>query len=217
MKKVKIYLVVTMILFISCGPNPQQLLINRNQELEKQNSQLKKLLEKKLTSLCDTTSLERKLKEQELENFEIDCYQRVEDFQIKLAQLKESEQMKLIKKKEQAEIEIFENWQDTMLPILKAMTRQQDFAKYAIAELLCSYSYSDFYEDRLESKKPLTIQKFLKQKNTAQEKKEKAREAVQKKFEESINSLDKKYKEGLEKIEEQIKKEIDEKKVELGI
>ena len=102
MKKVKIYLVATMILFISCGPNPQQLLINRNQELEKQNSQLQQLLKTKLINLCDTTSLERKLKEQELENFEIDCYQRVEDFQIKLAQLKESGIMKLIKKSTKA-------------------------------------------------------------------------------------------------------------------
>ncbi len=91
------------LLLSSCGPSPQEYLLSRNQELEKEN---------------------QKLKLEELKVFQLDCCQKIEEAQLAAGQEKEVRQKKVRKNK----LEIKKTEQDYQ----KKLKTIEDFYKKEI-------------------------------------------------------------------------------------
>ncbi|MFZ4648068.1 MAG: hypothetical protein ACOYMB_00335 [Patescibacteria group bacterium] len=221
MKKLTVTLTVLIFILtaVSCGKSEIKIAQKKNAELESRNLELNELLITKAESLCDTTTINQKLKLQKIHTYELDCYQRVDQIIQSLIDKKYLLKEEAGHRKQIINEEADEDANVKVIAALKQLEKSdpEGFQKIAATSLYRKYDCIMFTEEIRTLEKRPAVKIFLNTEEKAKNICAKTKEDAQRKYENTINAIDQEHQNNVKIIEFQCKKEIDQRKKELGL
>jgi|AntRauTorckE6833_2_1112554.scaffolds.fasta_scaffold01033_14 hypothetical protein len=217
-------LVIIAVIFSSCNHENEkyQSVLKENQELKAEVGELRSLLEAKLINLCDTMSVEDKLKQAELDKFKVKAWKDKKAQELEVWEDKEAQELEAWEEKDEASDKGFSKYSEIAENSLKTF-KSSDFDNLREYALLCFYRYNHGYSHEVWKKKRKMEQSIESVKNFVESKKEAYSnyQAIESEKDEryraELKRINLNYENELKSINSSYEQEISEKKKELGL
>lgn len=193
--------------------------------VKSENAALRQALAAKMESHCDTMTVDQKLAQQKLDEYQSKMYEIKETQKSKAYSQKEVARSKAYDAKENSNVS-WDNYSKTRTQATLELEKADPkvFAAYAVISFKEEKCYSDSYEfnkvlykNREKIEKTAIVAEYLKKVQTADAIRSRLDGELGKKYQSQIAEIEKKYQTQLVAIESNYSKKIATKKIELGL